>query len=659
VEPEPGLSQVISAGGATWVLNFCKSQKNGQFSLALELPQLKLSSTANVMQLAHNKVRIAALHEAAVDPVVGQDRSWQWVQVISSFTRRPVAQVPVKWTAMGATSEVQTDASGWSGYALAPKTALPHVVEALVTSPYDDYPDKRAMTVDVLPSDPWQGLVVQFDRQSPQLWGDKTYFPRRKGEHNIELSVPEGSPLLDQYVTLGLTGTGPAELGVSFVPSALGVPRLLTRMGLSYTLKGGDLKDGSFALRLAASRLSNLSPANALSLGSGSQVLKIIGNIRVHQTLDWGQELYEQVTVVSAVSGNPMVDWTVTWRSPDLGVDVTKTDFYGVARIRFKPKVPGAAELTATVGDELHSDTLTLTFTLNEPRKISELYEPDNEQWPVKWESQVYALAKVVSSRTGLPLEGVEVMWEYAAQALSPSRTDKDGIARLTFVLAAEGHGILSAAVKGGVGGWDTAQLVYGGVVPVMESLTCDRPVTYTGYEVNAWARVIRSPGGQPFKGIKINWSFAGRSLPDSLTNADGVASVTFTTSEIGEFDLVATQASGLPGSKTQRITVKPLQAARVSALSANPSTLRVGESASIEAKVVTLVGLNPIEGRKVEWIQDADSEPFATTYTGTDGKTSISFTGTESGSTQIKAEVRHAGDTGPSSRTVTLTILE
>ncbi|MFJ2363008.1 hypothetical protein ACIPIN_04680 [Pseudomonas sp. NPDC087697] len=655
VTPALDRPQAISAGGAAWELSFTASQKAGQFSLALALPQLKLTSTANVMQLAHNKVRIEALREAAVDPVVGQDRAWQWVQVFSSFTRQPVAQVPVKWTAPGASSAVDTDASGWSGYALTPATAQPHVVEALVSSPYDDYQDKRAMTVNVLASDPWKGLVVQFDRQASQLWGDKTYFPRRKGEHSIELSVPDDSPLLDQYVTLGLTGTGPAELGVSFVPSALGVPRLLTSMGLSYTLKGGDLKDGSFALRLAASRLSNLSPANALSLGSGAQVLKIIGNNRVHQTLDREQQLHEQVTVVSAVSGKPMAGWSVTWRSPDLGVVTTVTDFYGVARIRFNPKTPGAGELTATVGDESFSDSLSLTFTLSDPRKISELYEPDNAQRPVKWESPAHAVAKVVSSRTGLPLEGVEVMWEYAAQALSPSLTDADGIARLTFVLSAEGHGILSAAVKGGVGGWDTAQLMYGGVIPVIKSLTCDRPVTYTGYEVNAWAKVISAPNGLPLKGIKIKWSYAGRPLPDSLTNADGIASVSFMTSDIGEYDLVATQASGLPGSKTQRITVQPLQAARVYGMSAFPLTLRVGESSNITATVLTLLILKPVEGRKVHW--KIDGKEFDMTYTDAAGKASVQFDATRAGTVTIWAHVYNQSN--EEAKSVDLKIIE
>ncbi|WP_347927846.1 hypothetical protein [Pseudomonas helvetica] len=543
VEPALHLPQVISAGGAPWALNFTISQNNGQFALALELPQLKLTSTANVMQLGHNKVRIDDQRKAAVDPVVGQDRAWQWVQVISSFTRQPVAQVPVQWTA-STSSRVDTDENGWSGYGLLPTTAQPHNVEALVASPYDGYEDKHTMMVNVLPSDPWKGLVVQFDRQPLQPWGAKTYFPRRKGEHSINLQVDADSALFDQELTLGLTGTGPTALGLKF-SSDLGVPQRFREGKLSYKLVCDDLMDGSFALRLAASRLQNLSPANAMSLGTDSQVLKVIVNNRVHQTLDWEQELVEQIKVVSAISGKPMVGRIVTWSSRDLGVVKTVTDFYGVAKISFKPVTTGAGELTATVGDQDHSESASLTFTLNEPRKILELIEVNTIENGVAEESEARAQAKVVSSRTGEPLEGVEVMWDFSGQALPSSVTDKDGIATLTFALTAGGNGVLMATVRGGVGGWDTAQLLYGGLVPVIESLTSSEQSIQLGQETDAVVTVVSRANGQPVEGIRVWWAFPGLTLPPTATEEDGTSRITFTPTEAGEHQLTATVGFG------------------------------------------------------------------------------------------------------------------
>jgi hypothetical protein len=652
VQPALDLPQPITDGGAIWSLDFTASQQPGQFALALALPQLAFVAAAKPMALAHNKVRIKAVRESAVDPVVGQDPTWVWVQVYSHFTGRAVDQVPVNWMAENKPSVGHTDSEGWSGLAFAPAIAQAHEVGVLVVSPYDGFHETRTMSVTALASDPWAGLMVRFDGATAQPWGEKTYFPRRNGEHMFELLAPENSPLFEQDLTLGMTGTGPAELGIRFLSAGLGVPRVFYDVGLHYTFKSGDLKDGSFALRLSSKRLASLSPANAMSLGEGSQVVKIAVRSRSDQTLDWGQELVEQVTVVSAISGKPMAGWTVTWRSPDLGEVTSVTDFYGVAKVRFVPITPGVAELTASVGDESNLNSLSLSFMLNEPRQIVEIIEVGDSK---QTESRVRA--KVISSRTELPLENVEVMWEYDNSPLPSSYTDANGFAWLNLSQDAEKKGVLWATVKGGEGGWQTLPLQYE-QAPVIESLTCDRPNTYPGYEVNAWAMVVSAHTGEPLEGIKINWNFAGRPLPDSLTDADGVASVTFITSDTGEHDLIATLVSGLPGSKTQQIRVTPLQLARVSALSANPSTLRIGDSATIEAKIVTINTL-PIVGRKVEWIQDADIESFATTYTAADGKTSISFTGTVPGSTQIRAEVRHAGGFGPSARTVTVEILE
>ncbi|MFD2884618.1 hypothetical protein ACFS4T_27315 [Pseudomonas lini] len=80
------------------------------------------------------------------------------------------------------------------------------------------------------------------------------------------------------------------------------------------------------------------------------------------------------------------------------------------------------------------------------------MYEPTGSREPPQ-ESEAYAKAKVVSALTGLPLAGVEVWWDFAGRALAPSLTDAEGIASLTFTFSAEGDGILSATVKGGLGG--------------------------------------------------------------------------------------------------------------------------------------------------------------------------------------------------------------
>ncbi|WP_339491057.1 hypothetical protein [Pseudomonas rhizophila] len=457
VRPALNLAQPINDGGAIWTLDFTASEQPGEFALAWAVPALDFVATAKPMTLAHNKVRIQGWRESPVDPVVGQDPAWLWVQVVSHFTGRAVEQVPVTWTA-GSSSAQPTDADGWSGFAVAPAAAGTQAVKASVSSRYDGYEEERNFEVMALASDPWAGLTVRFDGAPARPWGEKTYFPRRKGEHVFELMASENSPLFERELTLGMTGTGPTELGISFLPDPLGMPREFPSEGLRFTLKAGDLKDGSFALRLASQRLASLSPANAMSLGEGEQVLEIRWDSGVQQILEWEQELVEQVTVISSISGRPIAGVIVTWRGDDLGEVTTVTDYYGVARVRYVPTTPGAAQLTATVGEGPYAASVALSYFLHQPREIQSL---TSDQANGHIGELVSALVTVVSAMTGEPLEDVEVRWEYPHITIAPTRTNADGQAPVQFRLPGVRKGVLYAIVTGGYAGWEVAGLTF------------------------------------------------------------------------------------------------------------------------------------------------------------------------------------------------------
>nr|BFE94662.1 hypothetical protein GCM10020185_51980 [Pseudomonas brassicacearum subsp. brassicacearum] len=236
------------------------------------------------------------------------------------------------------------------------------------------------------------------------------------------------------------------------------MPREFPSDGLRFTLKAGDLKDGGFALRLASQRLASLSPANAMSLGEGEQVLEIRWDSGVHQTLDWEQELVEQVTVVSSISGKPIAGVTVIWRGDDLGEVTTVTDYYGVARVRYVPTTPGAAQLTATVGQGQYASSVALSYFLHEPREIQSLTsdKPNGHLGEL-----VSAVVTVVSAMTGEPLEDVEVRWEYPQITIAATRTNVDGQAEVQFRLPGVRKGVLYAIVTGGYAGWEMAALSF------------------------------------------------------------------------------------------------------------------------------------------------------------------------------------------------------
>ncbi len=493
IDPALNVPQLISDGGTPWELDFTRSGDRGEFALTLALPQLEFVATVTPMKLAHNKVRIETWRESAVDPVVGQEPAWNWVQVCSHFTGQAVGEVPVKW--MGS-SVVPTDADGWSGFAFSPENAdQAYQVTAEVESLYDGFKEQRDTTVRALATDPWEGLEVSFDQKEFKRWSQHTCFPRRKGTHSIDLRAAANNPLSGRHLILGMTGAGPEALGINFLSAGLGVPRLFHGdMGLNYQFKVADLRDASFALRLSSERLASLSPANPMSLGEGSQVLKISSNSSAFQTLDWGQALVGQVTVVSVISGKPMVGWVVTWRSPDLGVVTAETDYYGVARVRFVPTTPGEAGLTATVGGKDYSESVELSYVLNEPRKIQTLCSPKPNG---HLGELVSAVANVVSAQTGEPLQDVEVRWDYPDRTIAPTRTDAEGNAWVEFRMPGVRKGLLQAVVTGGFGGWE-AKFIEFELVPNMSTSTS----TSTSTSSSTWLQEFR-----PYvNDVEVDW---------------------------------------------------------------------------------------------------------------------------------------------------------
>ncbi|MFG6207347.1 hypothetical protein [Pseudomonas retamae] len=597
--PRPGSLNVIDDSGFTWTLDCCNSVASGTFRLAFVTPYG--TAAYNAMHLGHNKVNIEALHESAVTPVVGQEPAWMWAKVRSHYTGRAVDRFPVQWSVAGKPVVYDTGANGWSGFPFEPTEAGEQTVDVSITSPYDGHTQSHSLAVSSLSSDPWAGVTIKFDTGAPQLWGEHTFFPRRKGNHRIEVKAAQNSPLFNQKMTLGMRGAGPAAFDLRFNPPALGVPAVFSEAGCFYDFSVGDLTDGSFELCLASERLARLSPANAMSVGSGSHAVKISERSRAGQSLLWGETLFEHITVISSISGEPMEGIKVIWRSADLGEVTTITDHYGVASVRFLPKTPGEFELTATVGDSLYWESLVLSCTMSEPREIFDLWEPSD--------SEDYAHAKVVSALTGVPLAGVEVEWEYENQFLKKSLTAEDGIARLSLKAIARSHGMLFATVKGGIAGWDVASLAYGGNMPAIQSLDCERSSIYLGDEVNAWVTVIDLSQNSAMPGITIKWSFGGEPLPDAETDQEGVARTKFkpAVQSMGGVDLVATAQFGHPKEKQQRIIVNPLHDGLLKDIRTEPEIVYMNRAVRLKvyAYAKTSTWEVPLEGIKVQWSVD------------------------------------------------------
>ena len=565
--------QALGADGALWVLDFINSEMKGEFTLTLKLSQLGFSSSPVPMSLGHNAVRFDDVLESPVNPVVNQDSAKTWTTVVSRFTGQHVQGVPVTWRTAGDPVVVDTDAEGKSGYGFVPASDDTHEVRLSLVSLYDNYREEKNATVQPLADDPWKQVTMSLDGGPQLTWGSVTGFPRRNGTHSIVAFLP--NELEGQVVCLGQIGTAPSVLGNRYFPP-LGAPQVVTRGLARFELRAGDLIDGSFALRLSAERLARLSPANAMSQGRGSQVVKISTVSRVGLKLLWKEKFIAVVEVKSSVTGKPMMGVVVTFSHPDLGDVKTVTDFYGRATVSFVPVTTGASQVIAKVGDAVYSDSIAMGLTLEDPRKIVELYEPSGSREPPDV-SQAYAKAKVTSALSGLPLVGVPVVWAFDEHAMAPSLTDDQGIASLTFTYSDEGGGVLSAMVEGGLAGWDEAVLAYAGDLPLIDSLKTPATTIAVGEQVRADIKVIGSRSGQPMDRVRINWVFGGKSLPPTHSDPDGTSFILFTPTEPGERVLTATVGFG--NEKTLVYSVISLELAEIQ-LSPSETELETGITA-------------------------------------------------------------------------------
>lgn len=518
VRPPLAQSQPLGAEGAFWQLDFSSSTKAGDFALAVNLPQLAFLAPVTPMDLGHNALSFNCILESPVDPVVDLDRAWTWANVVSRFTGEAVADVPVTWYSGADPVVVNTDSSGNSGFAVLPVSADMHTVQATLLSLFDNTSEQRNATFKTLAEDLWPRVKVSFDGQTSQVWGVTTGFPRRNGRHSIVAFFPE--EFNGQTVRMGHTGTAPAVLGNSYEPE-LGMAQVVTNGMARFGLRAGDFTDGSFALRLCAERLARLSPANAMSQGSGSRVVEFAEHTVADRVLDWGETLEWQVRLQSSISGKAMPSITVKWLGAGINDLMSVSDFYGRAKIGFIPACPGLNELTATVGAGAGARSIHYRFTLNAPLEINELVLIQSAGYPGE---PVELQASVVSALDGQPQSDVEVMWNYADEFLPSTRTNAQGHAKLRLSLGVPGEGHVWAAVKGGVAGWDmkSLPLIVTERPAVVASVVATPNPAYVGAYVSMTALVVDKTSAAPLPQRKIRVRVNGKPFIDSITDSKG-----------------------------------------------------------------------------------------------------------------------------------------
>ena len=186
--------------------------------------------------------------------------------------------------------------------------------------------------------------------------------------------------------------------------------------------------------------------------------------------------------------------------------------------------------------------------------------------------------------------------------------------------------------------GMPNSPLVPGKIEDVLiHSLSCDRPVTYVGYEVNAQALMLASSSGRPQPGATLEWSYAEKSLPDSISGTDGNALSTLI-AELGEHTLAVVQPSGNLDSKTLEITGLPMPDATFYGASFEPKRLSLGETIRINLVACERFSMRQLEGIKV--VLALDGKNIDISYSDDKGRVYMKFTPVHSGSGRLSVHM-------------------
>ncbi|WP_409318356.1 hypothetical protein [Pseudomonas sp. KCJK9016] len=523
VSPAPSEIQPVTAGGVLWSFDCSASTEAGAFSWAVAIALLGLESAAKPMQLGHYKLDLGAAREAAVDPVEALDESAVvGLRLFSRFTGQAVEGAVVEWVEQGRTSRSSpTDPRGWAYHRSAPAAAGSKEIEASVFSAYDGTRATQSFQIKTVAANPLGSLRMSFDGGAETLFGSETVFPRRKGKHHLRLFTHD-SALRDQCVAIGFQSyKGPQALDIGIGPVGWGDWQKLGEKGLEYSLDFGDVEDASCSLQVAASRVLQLSKKQPMSLGEGSSTLKILLQEKSLETLEWGSDFHALVRIVSSITGKGLAGVKVAFESVFQQTIHATTNYYGEARVRFKPTHAGLGILTVRAGESGDQSTsLTLRYTVEQPRLIAELTVPDSAP---NLGQEVTAQARVVSSHSGASLPGVEVMWQLQNKLLRSSLTDSQGVAACKFRIEEAGENELLAMVRGSLVGWDVMAVTFrvskplrmmaefkgGGDYPIDELA----PIEF---------RVVSLLDGEPIAGKEIYWERYGKPLEKTFSGSDG-----------------------------------------------------------------------------------------------------------------------------------------
>jgi len=307
----------------------------------------------------HFQLDVIALQEAAYYPVIDLNQSVELrVRVESHYTKTPLANRLVIWTLKGPTladdivlDRQPSDENGEAGFTWTPDVEGDWEIEASVDSHYKKEDARHTFTVRALKEDPW--LSASFGLDDPLnkwIWGAKTAYPNRGGNHEVTVAFPEGHALAETELALhwiSEEGDTPEGLGIEFDPEREpGQP--VQENGAVWRMTCENRRDSVFQFSVSCSKLLEASPSQTLSLAHNWLVINdprqsVRFPVVCGPALVLSLKIHSQVPGVGGVSGVTTF-WKIgeeetEWRTGEEGKvefsfePVTKDDFVVTARV--------------------------------------------------------------------------------------------------------------------------------------------------------------------------------------------------------------------------------------------------------------------------------------------------------------------------------------
>ncbi|WP_323160714.1 hypothetical protein [Pseudomonas fluorescens] len=464
MEVNPPLTEdvVMAAGGARRQLDFTNSTADVEMTQTATIMIDGESLTAQTqLKLGHNKIKVVAARGPAIDPVLSKgQRARVQARFYSAFADQPVEYSLIRWR-VGSAGPVDTptDSDGWSVYDAQPQNPGISAVSATALNLYDQTTAEQHFELKTLPVDPWTSLRLGTD-SFDQLWAQRALFPRHGEEFNFRILADENNPLRHQALAVGLSNPGSGELGLKF-SEPLGEFQDMTADGLTCSFIADGVKDHSVSVRLAASRLLELSPPQPMSLGTQAIAAHINASTGVLQIVDWGMPVVCEVRLTNALTGKSMANMRVKWERSEHEAMYTTTNHWGMTWISVVPDFPGPGAVRASVTGGADSAYVDFQYIMNEPRQIEALFADVTEGTPG---TRVTAHIILVSAISGKRLKGVQVEWKFLDLSILPTTTNEKGEAETVFRLPAFNKAVLRATVRGGIAGWSVKQVEFKGL---------------------------------------------------------------------------------------------------------------------------------------------------------------------------------------------------